>query len=501
MKHRVCLRVALTALLVTGWSACRQSEEAKQLAALDHAYQAGVITKAEYDRKTAALRAASAALSALDRARDAGVVTPQEYQAKRAQLLAQSPAQAQQTATAAVPPASASSGAPSPTVGANMPAAPLDGLRQESIFDPTLRMNAYTVTLPSHWKSDAAYVAGSSCAPIPFPVFRIYSPDGLSEVRGLPRLDWSWSTSKFKPPQQADCLDLKQELSGQDFLKYLTAMMDVTYVREDAIPQQMNDALQKQFAQSNEALANSAKQMEKMNGALHNQGKVEPAEQHGGWAAAIAEYRNGSFLIEEQLRSLLRCTHSPINYGPERGAFTDSCTATVRIVRAPKGQLAALLAEADAKNWGAVENPDWVSKYLEAMRQDAQARSREMFQRSQAQMQQRHADFERAQSVRQQQHEQFLATMQQGTDRAMARARDNMNQRSAVASDWADYVLDRQTVTGPGGTVKISNAYSHTWTDGSGAYYQTSDPNANPNGVLPGNWTATTQVHGNGTAK
>jgi hypothetical protein len=52
-------------------------------------------------------------------------------------------------------------------------------------------------------------------------------------------------------------------------------------------------------------------------------------------------------------------------------------------------------------------------------------------------------------------------------------------------------------VAGPNGTAKVSSAYSQTWTNGT-QWYQTNDPNSNPNGVLSGNWTQTTQVHGNG---
>ena len=124
-----------------------------------------------------------------------------------------------------------------------------------------------------------------------------------------------------------------------------------------------------------------------------------------------------------------------------------------------------------------------------------------MFRDSNALMQQRQADFERGQAVRAQQHQQFLANMQAGTDRSMANARATANSNHAIAQDWCDYALDRQTVTGPGGTVKVSSAYNQTWTNGSGQYYQTNDPNANPNGVLSGTWTQTTQVHGDGTAK
>ncbi|MBA3914036.1 MAG: hypothetical protein H0X25_09345 [Acidobacteriales bacterium] len=46
--------------------------------------------------------------------------------------------------------------------------------------------------------------------------------------------------------------------------------------------------------------------------------------------------------------------------------------------------------------------------------------------------------------------------------------------------------------------MKVSNAYNQTWANGQGQYYQTNNPNADPNGSLPGTWTEQTQVHGNG---
>jgi hypothetical protein len=80
---------------------------------------------------------------------------------------------------------------------------------------------------------------------------------------------------------------------------------------------------------------------------------------------------------------------------------------------------------------------------------------------------------------------------------AMSNANASMNAQTTAASDWVDYALDQQTVAGPNGTAKVSSAYSQTWTNGS-QWYQTIDPNSNPNGVLQGNWTLTTRVHGNG---
>ncbi|HEX3745048.1 MAG TPA: SHOCT domain-containing protein [Bryobacteraceae bacterium] len=504
-------------LLTLLGAACHRAENST-LAALDDALKAGVITRSEYDAKKAAL----AQLAALDKARDAGLLTAAEYQERQQRIAATVPLPAATASAAPVSSAPAATAAVSTaaisTAPASNPSAAIQQIssnasppptaalstttRQDHIFDAHLNLNAFNVTVPTTWKFDGIYVPGSSCAQYPFPVFRMYSPDGLSEVRLLPRLDWSWSDSRFKPARQADCLDLNKDMTAAEFLKYYMGMTQVAFVRDFPIPQAAVDAMQQGFDKTNEAMAASAKrfaQMVPLRGG--NRPESKPAVQHGSIAGAIAEYRNGTFNIQERILVKITCMHAPINFGPETGKSTDSCNATIQIVRAPTGQLEALLALAESEHLGAAPNLEWFSKYLDYQNAVWKARSEQMNADFNNRMKSQHDEFERAQSMRAQQHQQFLSTMQEGTNRSMARAQQSADSRHAVAQDWADYALDRQTVTGPGGTVKISNAYSQTWTDGSGNYYQTNDPNTNPNGVLKGNWTQTTQVHGDGTAK
>jgi len=95
-----------------------------------------------------------------------------------------------------------------------------------------------------------------------------------------------------------------------------------------------------------------------------------------------------------------------------------------------------------------------------------------------------------------------MATMQRGADLSMARAQASMNARSTAASDWVDYALNQRTVVDPstGQLTKVSSSYTYTWRDSTRQHiYQTSDPNANPNGTMPGNWTKQQWVHGDGT--
>src|ERR1017187_7968120 len=81
-------RIAVVALLSIAGAACNRSAQSKELTVLENAYKSGVLSKAEYEVKRAALETQSAALTALDRALEAGVFTKDEYQARKAQLIA-----------------------------------------------------------------------------------------------------------------------------------------------------------------------------------------------------------------------------------------------------------------------------------------------------------------------------------------------------------------------------------------------------------------------------
>ena len=96
-------------------------------------------------------------------------------------------------------------------------------------------------------------------------------------------------------------------------------------------------------------------------------------------------------------------------------------------------------------------------------------------------------------------HQAFMQQQESQFESAMNNAYASMDAQSTAASDWVDYSLNQETVMNPdGSTTKVSDAYSQTWTDGT-HWYQSNETGLNPNGVLQGTWTQSTQVHGNGT--
>jgi hypothetical protein len=212
-------------------------------------------------------------------------------------------------------------------------------------------------------------------------------------------------------------------------------------------------------------------------------------------AALRIQTHNGSFVIEQRIRAAVECTTYPS--GPLQGG---SCFVRADVLRAPAGKLDALIQLVDRND---LPKPQALNQYASAIMAREQQKGRDAMAAMQhmqaAQAARMKAMNEQLMATMQRNHEAFMQQQEsqfqhfQANQAAQRQARDN------AASDWVDFALDRQTVAGQGGTVHISSAYSHTWSNGQGQWYQTNDPNANPNNVLYGNWTEDTKVHGNGT--
>jgi hypothetical protein len=224
--------------------------------------------------------------------------------------------------------------------------------------------------------------------------------------------------------------------------------------------------------------------------------KVDGFTVTGDVAAVRATGKNGTFEIEQRLRAWVLCHSAPWF----KGTTLSGCFARVDVLRAPEGKLDALARRVDDGDMNtAGSNSDYQMKMAQILKERGDARLAAQMQHNNDVMRAQQQRFEQTMALQQHQHEQFMAQMQASTDSSMRAANASMNARSTSASDWCDYALDLQTVTGSGGTVKVSSAYAHTWSNGQGQWYQTNDPNADPNGVLGGAWTEQSRVHGNGT--
>jgi hypothetical protein len=352
------------------------------------------------------------------------------------------------------------------------------GFHNEAINDSTMNMKAYDVSIPNGWKFEGTTMQGDSCSNLASPVFKAYSPDGLSEFRRLPRFDWSWSNAPYSPQSNGDCLPLKGDVSAPDFVRYVGRML---HLQEKGTMQEsgFDSAWQKSVDDDNAGIMAAAGQ--------------RPFR--GSTAAGRFEEQNGTFFIEEQVRVGIRCSHYDLpGFSNQGRLFKEVCGADVRIVKAPRGKLDPLVASLDAHG-GASEDPHWTQAVIAIMQRQTQENN----ERTRQIMANRQVQFQHDQAVRAQQNQQYQAATQAGYQQHNDFEKGQLVARHTPASDWVDAALDQQTVTGSGGTaVKVSSAYNYTWANTNGQYYQTNDPNANPNGLMPGTWTQQTQVHGNG---
>jgi hypothetical protein len=354
------------------------------------------------------------------------------------------------------------------------------------IHDPSLDLDAFTVPYPAKWHFQGTFVQGTGCSQIPMPVYRVFSPDGLTEIERLPRFDWRWSNIPNAPKTPDGCLPFKEELTATELLKYLSAMLKVEYVG----PQPVAPA---KVAAYSQALAATGAQQTGSNG-------LKRFPDTGELAAALVRYKNGSFTMEGLLYAQVRCLHTQM--GPANKVWDiHTCWANVKYTHAPEAQFKAVTSQISDAVTEAF-NPQWLSAYMQRQQQQGQAMLNTQMKQSNARLAAQNQQFQQGQAARQRMNDEFISTMQRGTQMSMNQAAQVANSNHTIASDYVDYSLDQQTVRDPntGQLSKVSSTSSYTWLDASGkTAYQTNDANANPNGTLQGTWTRQQVVHGDGS--
>jgi hypothetical protein len=346
-----------------------------------------------------------------------------------------------------------------------------------TITDPSLGgIQAFTVAIPAGWQFQGTVLRGPDCNPISFPVFRAYARDGLTEIRLLPAFNWSFHPA-IQMKTVAGCLPIQQTLTASQFLDHFVELIPggVHVTGPMSIAPLYQQRVEK-FATN----------MNANNNGVHV--TVDTA-------ALRVETVNGSFIIEQRIRAWVECrTNSQL------GKFSGGgCSAHIDVLRARKGKLDELVALVDRHDLTKVVNdPQWLAAYMQRQQREGAARMAALRQTEARQSAMLRTQYEQMQQTMNRNHEAFMAQQESQFHSAMNNANNAMNARTTAASDWVDYALDQQTVSGSGGTVKVSSSYTQTWSNGQNQWFQTNNPNANPNGVLTGNWTLNTKVHGNG---
>lgn len=348
-----------------------------------------------------------------------------------------------------------------------------------TITDPGFGgMKAFTVNIPAGWQFQGTVVPGPQCYPNSFPTFRAYSRDGLTEIRLLPAFNWSFHPA-IRMNTVAGCLPIKSAMSAAEFLKHFVELIPggVHVVGPMSIAQPYRERV--------ENVATT------INASNHNPGFHATVDT----AALRVETVNGSFVIEQRVRVWLGC-----RLNSQAGVFSGGgCDAHVDVLRAPKGKLDALVALVDARDLTKpTGDPQWKAAYLQRQNAEDAERMRRLKEDEAHQENMLRAQYEQVQETMNRNHGAFMAQQESQFHSAMNNSISAMNARTTAASDWVDYALDQQTVSGSGGLAKVSSSYSQTWSNGQNQWFQTNNPNADPNGTLNGNWTRDIKVHGNG---
>ena len=348
-----------------------------------------------------------------------------------------------------------------------------------TITDPTLgNMKSHTVNIPAGWQFQGTVVRGPDCYPNSFPTFRAYSRDGLTEIRLLPAFNWSFHPA-IRMNTIAGCMPFDRTMTAAEFLKHFVELIPGGVHVDGPM------SIAQPYRERVEAVATS----------MNVNNRTPGFHATVDTAAMRVETVNGSFIIEQRVRVWLGC-----RVNTQAGVFSGGgCDAHVDVLRAPKGKLDALVALVDAHDLTKpTGDPEWKEAIMQRQARENADRMRRLTENETRQIAMIQAQGEQIQKTMNRNHEEFMAQQESQFHSAMKNAGDIANARTTAASDWVDYSLDQQTVMGSGGLAKVSSSYSQTWSNGQNQWFQTNNPNSDPNGTLYGNWTRDTKVHGNG---
>lgn len=356
-------------------------------------------------------------------------------------------------------------------------APPATGYTTAFVTDSTFgNMNAFAVDIPAGWQLQGAVLGFYSCQPHSA-AFRAYSRDGLSDMALLPMVNWQVAAKASA--REGNCLAMTEELTAQQFLDGLVRTLQAPHV---VGPAPVPAAYREKFAAMRRELANA------LVDSVAPDPKVRkaPATISGDVAAERVEVQNGTFVVEERLRARVWCVHAMLAGQP----LPVNCSARVDVLRAPKGQLDALIELVDAHSLGsATPLPEWEEAvHREVMRRETSFDARQEYRRR---VPPRETALVRCQAAAFHVAEDGAPTVfNQPTAPELASSGDLLSSvvdnSTANVFDLADYVLyfDRRADDfGCSG-----RSFVRTWVSDSGEWYRTANPGADPNGRLAGVW-------------
>jgi hypothetical protein len=395
--------------------------------------------------------------------------------------------------------------AATPTINSAAPSPDGFGpVKNVQIFDPMFNMAGYTMQVPTNWEFEGAVLHGPGCmSNYSGTAFRAYSKDMLYGMQMFPSTEFVWADDPRALPKGPGCKDL-QPISATDYGKFISIRIRPGSVVDPVEPIPDEAAFEANINNMNQSMAAECAREARM-------------AVRGGLPPACPSYKGDSKLLylhydlnghpeEESLEVQIIVENAPTTIpapptarGPSFQSlrrFQIISTVYVSGARAPRGQLKSLLPAYRAMGKTFQIKSDYKAAYSAYMQNKTNQQIAASWQTFHSMMKASDDQMAQVRANAQAQVQQ----MQAQSDARNAQFNADMAARSGHARDVSDYLLDQQYYVSPttGQTQTQSNAYNHTFSNGSGpgsAVVQTNDPNFNPNGVIQGNWTELQPIH------
>jgi hypothetical protein len=338
------------------------------------------------------------------------------------------------------------------------------------IKDPGLGETAFTVAVPSGWKSVGVILRPGGCYRPNIPAdglsYTVLAPDGYTAIGQLPGAGWNWASDGTNPAGPK-CAPIGIDTAAGFLLNIAVPNMH---------PDGTNVQLVPNTPQMQQNLENARRQA--------NQNAMGQSHRLLDSARVRLEYKIGDQPMEEMLFALLDCMESsmpayPAMHRPAMNRRMCSIHGTV-FKRAPKGQLDALLASQPP---APKVNQAWDQEISQRM----QAAFAQYQKASDAQFASIQQHFRQVTDGMIARGKQFQAGQQSSFEHAMAADRATQD-----ATDHASHLqvldsLNRQDFIDPstGRKIETSNQYTHNWISSDKNSVVLGDsPTFDPNGVV-----------------
>jgi hypothetical protein len=360
-------------------------------------------------------------------------------------------------------------------VGADSP-----NSRKIEVQDPQYQMTAYTLEMPSGWKFGGAIVRDTRPCHGGGPQLKstMQGPDGTSTVAFLPGANWNWTTDPlgFYSMVKVGCLPSNLQTAASFLVNIVVPILH---------PGGKVVSVQPLTPEGQRSLAEQLKQ-EQQGGERFTSAGFKPPKNLIDGARVRVEYTLNGKHIDEQLQSIIDCVELQGTAMPRQPVYMERrCRArNIYIVRAPKGQLDALLANPVLGNLTKSIQPtnDWIQQ----VSRDQNAQMSKMLAQSNVVMagirtasaQQFQQLVQRGKEFQKQQEDSF----EQSQNNAIA----NENAQSAAAGKVENLSLGQATYTDPNTGQKIlaSTAYAHQWVSSDDSMVLGKDDPFDPNGTV-----------------